>query len=515
MISLGAGVHGGMIITPDFRKSGTDAVQLTYFTRDGQPSGHTTFKSLADALDENFLDVNHPVSMLKKNTDPAKVFSAYEDALFEPHNDEILNAPFHYLSPLRPVVGVVVEGFVSSDLSGRIGVLSRYDPLDLYTQIRLNLFPMSPEAIRAAAEEMAVILAPKLKSRYARKFVENPPIRHAWEMTYDELLGELESLNSVVDREGLDRLRPLLAEVYPEYVDVDYRDYTQDPWGIGRAIQAGTEIPRAPTVDLSQRLRKLKEQHGIEKRNPGGTKASCHCVHAPGDISDYEGIRAEYTVSNVGNKYINSFEDLVDYAREVLNVESDTRERFYAIYLNQRNRVLGHRLIGAGSMTEAMVHPSLVFGPAVALQSPTVAYIHNHPSEDGTPSDTDIELTKRLVNVGHQMLGIRTLDHVVIGKQKSVSLYENFQEIFTPSTENPPYPEHESELTWEPAVSANPRIDTSETYKLFEPEKAEAVTEELCENDPDWTYVVKHDPKGTGKSFIEVYDEDGEYIGRV
>jgi len=96
----------------------------------------------------------------------------------------------------------------------------------------------------------------------------NPPIRHAWEMTYDELLGELESLNSVVDREGLDRLRPLLAEVYPEYVDVDYRDYTQDPWGIGRAIQAGTEIPRAPTVDLSQRLRKLKEQHGIEYNPP-------------------------------------------------------------------------------------------------------------------------------------------------------------------------------------------------------------------------------------------------------
>jgi hypothetical protein len=96
----------------------------------------------------------------------------------------------------------------------------------------------------------------------------NPPIRHAWEMTYDELLGELESLNSVVDRAGLDRLRPLLAEVYPEYVDVDYRDYTQDPWGIGRAIQAGTEIPRAPTVDLSQRLRKLKEQHGIEHNPP-------------------------------------------------------------------------------------------------------------------------------------------------------------------------------------------------------------------------------------------------------
>lgn len=180
MIQLGAGIHGGMVITPDFRRSGSNAVQVTYFTRDGQASGHTQFKSLADALDENFLDVDHPVSRLKKNTDPAKVFSAYEEAIFEPHNDEILNTPFHYLSPLRPLSGVAVEGFVSSDLSGRMGVLSRYEPLDLDTQTRLNLFPMSPEAIRAASEEMAVSLAPKLKSRYARKLAENMSIPQSW-----------------------------------------------------------------------------------------------------------------------------------------------------------------------------------------------------------------------------------------------------------------------------------------------------------------------------------------------
>ncbi len=180
MIQLGAGIHGGMVITPDFRRSGSNAVQVTYFTRDGQPSGHTQFKSLADALDENFLDVDHPVSRLKKNTDPAKVFSAYEEAIFEPHNDEILNTPFHYLSPLRPLSGVAVEGFVSSDLSGRMGVLSRYEPLDLDTQTRLDMFPMSPEAIRAAAEEMAVMLAPKLKSRYARKLAENMSIPQSW-----------------------------------------------------------------------------------------------------------------------------------------------------------------------------------------------------------------------------------------------------------------------------------------------------------------------------------------------
>lgn len=101
----------------------------------------------------------------------------------------------------------------------------------------------------------------------------NPPIRHAWEMSYDELLNEL---NSAIDKKSLDRIRPLLAEVYPEYANVNYFHFDQDPWGIGRAIQVGTELPRTPTVDLSWRLRKLKEARGIKyivpENNPETSK---------------------------------------------------------------------------------------------------------------------------------------------------------------------------------------------------------------------------------------------------
>ena len=50
---------------------------------------------------------------------------------------------------------------------------------------------------------------------------------------------------------------------------------------------------------------------------------------------------------------------------------------------------------------------------------------------------------------------------------------------------------------------------------LFSPEKAEALAETLRSEDPEWTYEVRHDPAGTGFSFIEVYDEDGEFVGRA
>lgn len=52
------------------------------------------------------------------------------------------------------------------------------------------------------------------------------------------------------------------------------------------------------------------------------------------------------------------------------------------------------------------------------------------------------------------------------------------------------------------------------TEKLFTPEKAEQVAAEMNASD-DWEYRVCHDPKGTGYSFIEIYDEDGEFVSKL
>lgn len=53
------------------------------------------------------------------------------------------------------------------------------------------------------------------------------------------------------------------------------------------------------------------------------------------------------------------------------------------------------------------------------------------------------------------------------------------------------------------------------TTKLFAPAKAEEVAASLKAGDPDWDYVVVHDPKGTGYSYISIFDEDGEFVGNV
>jgi len=52
------------------------------------------------------------------------------------------------------------------------------------------------------------------------------------------------------------------------------------------------------------------------------------------------------------------------------------------------------------------------------------------------------------------------------------------------------------------------------TSNLYTPEKAEAIAKEMNESD-DWTYKVIHDPAGTGYSFIEIYDEDNEFVAKL
>ena len=56
-------------------------------------------------------------------------------------------------------------------------------------------------------------------------------------------------------------------------------------------------------------------------------------------------------------------------------------------------------------------------------------------------------------------------------------------------------------------------LDT--THHLYTPAQAEALAAQYQAGDPDWMYVVVHDPAGTGYSYITVIDEDGECVSSV
>jgi DNA repair protein RadC len=97
------------------------------------------------------------------------------------------------------------------------------------------------------------------------------------------------------------------------------------------------------------------------------------------------------------------------------------KEVFKIILLNSKNHVLKHVDISTGSLNASIVHPREVFNEAVKTSCSSVVLVHNHPSGDPEPSMEDIETTGRLVNAGG-ILGIKILDHIIIGDGRFVSL---------------------------------------------------------------------------------------------
>ncbi len=108
---------------------------------------------------------------------------------------------------------------------------------------------------------------------------------------------------------------------------------------------------------------------------------------------------------------------------------SATQEHFLVIGLDVRQRVRLVRTVGVGTLSRVEVHPREVFRPLVRAGMHSCLIVHNHPSGDPSPSEADIELTERIVEVG-RFLGIPVLDHIVISDRGFVSMAE--QGMMTP-----------------------------------------------------------------------------------
>jgi len=99
------------------------------------------------------------------------------------------------------------------------------------------------------------------------------------------------------------------------------------------------------------------------------------------------------------------------------------KEQFWAVLLDGKNRVMREERVSEGSLTASLVHPREVFAPAIRESAGALVFVHNHPSGDPTPSVEDVEITRRLCAVA-DLVGIRVLDHVVVGDGAYVSFLE-------------------------------------------------------------------------------------------
>jgi len=112
-------------------------------------------------------------------------------------------------------------------------------------------------------------------------------------------------------------------------------------------------------------------------------------------------------------------EDVARYARATFG--DAEQETFVVLGLDARARVRLVRTVAIGSVAHVDVHPREVFRPLVRAGLHSAIAVHNHPSGEPDPSQADIELTRRLAEVG-RLLGIPLLDHLVVTRTRSVSL---------------------------------------------------------------------------------------------
>lgn len=110
---------------------------------------------------------------------------------------------------------------------------------------------------------------------------------------------------------------------------------------------------------------------------------------------------------------VHSAIDLVDWFK--VEYGSLSQEVFVVVYLNVKGYVIHHKVLSKGTLDEATVHPRDIFKEAYLQNASSIICIHNHPSQDPTPSQEDHALTKKIGSIAN-MTGIQFLDHIVVGK---------------------------------------------------------------------------------------------------
>jgi len=131
--------------------------------------------------------------------------------------------------------------------------------------------------------------------------------------------------------------------------------------------------------------------------------------------------RIASTFSSNGKIIIRSAGDVSNLLME--EMRHLKKEVFKVLLLNTKNHLIKQMNVSVGSLNASIVHPREVFSEAVKTGCSAIIFVHNHPSGDPEPSVEDIDTTKKLVNAG-EILGIKVLDHIIIGNGIYVSLRE-------------------------------------------------------------------------------------------
>ncbi|WP_227413187.1 JAB domain-containing protein [Chryseobacterium culicis] len=125
-------------------------------------------------------------------------------------------------------------------------------------------------------------------------------------------------------------------------------------------------------------------------------------------------IKLSYSRKGNCERSISSSMDAVEVFRAHFDAEEmDYRESFFALYLNQANKVLGIKKISECGISSTLVDVRIVMQAALLCNASAIIVAHNHPSGNLKPSSSDIKMTSQIKEAA-KILSLTLLDHVIL-----------------------------------------------------------------------------------------------------
>ena len=125
---------------------------------------------------------------------------------------------------------------------------------------------------------------------------------------------------------------------------------------------------------------------------------------------------------DINSNKLNNPSLIYEYMKD--EISNKKQEYFYALYFDNKQRLIDKKLLFIGTINRSIVHPREIFKYAYLNSASSIAIVHNHPSGDVNPSKEDIELTNTIDELGN-INKIPLIDHVIIGINNYYSFNDN------------------------------------------------------------------------------------------
>lgn len=184
------------------------------------------------------------------------------------------------------------------------------------------------------------------------------------------------------------------------------------------AILLRTGIPGMSAIDLAQSILQLTQ----------GSLTDLARLEVSELQRNFKGIGQAKAVTilaalELGNRMLSEHKDkkeeIITNSQELFKCIAPSlidlpHEEFWAVYLNQRNKVSWKQRISSGGFTNTAVDLRIIFGAALEHRAVAIAVAHNHPSGALRPSTQDKELTRHIADAG-KILNIKLIEHIIVG----------------------------------------------------------------------------------------------------